>query len=153
MNWEVGQTFSRGPTDTNDQNLDSTGIQQNQTKGKTNAKAKPHCSALFCPVSVRNTGLLQRTSIASVNDTRRRTQRRCPLWLQLAKVEGNKRTTQAKFTYKKKSLQMCAEVRNLDGMSGFHHIPKYCRRKEFHDIAQPGPPPSPNHRGEVSLKI
>lgn len=27
----------------------------------------------------------------------------------------------------------------------------HCRRKEFHYITQPGPPPTPNHQGEALL--
>ena len=46
------------PTDTNGQTSDLAGIQQRQTKEKTKAKAKLHSSALFCPVSVPNMGIL-----------------------------------------------------------------------------------------------
>lgn len=43
---------------------------------------------------------------------------------------------------------MRAEVCNLEGMSGFHHITKYCRRKEFHDIVnQASTIPKPQRGG------
>lgn len=129
-----------------------------------NARAELHCSALCCPAGALSAGILPLTSTASIRDTCEKD----------AELRWGKDTTltaapsDSKLTGKFKvtrewprqssiffffNAQMCVEVCNLKGMSGFHHIPKYCRRKEFRYIAQPGPPPTPNRKGEVSVRI